>query len=370
MPPAFRDAVVVEGVRPAASIATRTSLGAESIARAPGRAGSAAAAGRRRHAARLGHGGQRPAAQPRRRRRLPLRRRRRAGLRAARSDVGAGARRRRPSTPDCRDRLRAARVRLQVRRRDRRPYARGDRAVARVRGDRRRGATPRPPSGGSAGGPMGSVATLWLQASGQRSSRFLDPVHPDNLHNEGGSLTTAGQLTAGSGARDRIRRAGAEVARASTCRTPTSRKKPDRRQRQRVGQGGRDRVVAARLVGATVSQIAGYARRDRSRLDPSDADTPLTAEADRRLTRIGAARARHASGRRVTWSRPAAKSSQLRLDEALRLRRHRRGGGRGGRPERGGAGLRPRLAIPFRRDGRGRRCSRPTCRTRGRRRRR
>ena len=40
MPPAFRDAVVVEGARPAASIATRTSLGAESIARTPGRAGS------------------------------------------------------------------------------------------------------------------------------------------------------------------------------------------------------------------------------------------------------------------------------------------------------------------------------------------
>ena len=40
LPPAFRDAVVVEGVRPAASIATRTSLGADSIARTPVRAGS------------------------------------------------------------------------------------------------------------------------------------------------------------------------------------------------------------------------------------------------------------------------------------------------------------------------------------------
>ena len=58
----------------------------------------AAAAGRRRHAARLGHRGQRPAAQPRRRRRLPLRRRRRAGLRAPRSDVGPGAGLRRRST--------------------------------------------------------------------------------------------------------------------------------------------------------------------------------------------------------------------------------------------------------------------------------
>ena len=88
----------------------------------------AAAAGRRRHAARLGHRGQRPAAQPRRRRRLPLRRRRRARLRAARSDVGPGAGRVDDRRAHRRDRLRAAGVRLQVRRRHRRAHARGDRA--------------------------------------------------------------------------------------------------------------------------------------------------------------------------------------------------------------------------------------------------
>ena len=65
---------------------------------------------------------------------------------------------------------------------------------------RRGAASPRPAAGsdaaadggGSAGGAIGRGATLWLQASGQRSSRFLDPVHPDNLHNQGGSLATAG----------------------------------------------------------------------------------------------------------------------------------------------------------------------------------
>ena len=144
MPPAFRDAVVVEGARPAASIATRTSLGAESIARTPGRAGSRRAAGRRRHAARLGHRGQRPAAQPRRRRRLPLRRRRRARLRAPRSDVGPGAGRVDDRRAHRRDRLRAAGVRLQVRRRDRRTHARGDRARGAGSGRSQRGATPRP----------------------------------------------------------------------------------------------------------------------------------------------------------------------------------------------------------------------------------
>ena len=39
----------------------------------------------------------------------------------------------------------------------------------------------------------GGGATLWLQASGQRLSRFLDPVHPDNLHNDGGSMRRPGR---------------------------------------------------------------------------------------------------------------------------------------------------------------------------------
>ena len=39
--------------------------------------------------------------------------------------------------------------------------------------------------GASAGGRLGSNVTLQVGGTGQRSSRFLDPVHPDNLHNRG-----------------------------------------------------------------------------------------------------------------------------------------------------------------------------------------
>ena len=66
--------------------------------------------------------------------------------------------------------------------------------------------------------------------------------------------------------------------------------------------------------GATVSQVAGYARRGRVQLDPSDADTPLTAEADRRLTRVGGlAAVTHQAGRHVV--KAGGEVQSLRLPE-------------------------------------------------------
>ena len=144
LPPAFRDAVVVEGARPAASIATRTSLGAESIARTPGRTGSrrlqdvvatlpgwATEDNGLLHSRGVDDGflyvvdG------------VPVYERldQTSGLAPDSVDDRRAHRR---------DRLRAAGVRLQVRRRDRRTHARGDRDVARVRRRSPRGATPPP----------------------------------------------------------------------------------------------------------------------------------------------------------------------------------------------------------------------------------
>ena len=39
----------------------------------------------------------------------------------------------------------------------------------------------------AAGGPAGSAIDVFGAVAAERSSRFLDPVHPDNLHNTGGS---------------------------------------------------------------------------------------------------------------------------------------------------------------------------------------
>ena len=144
LPPAFRDAVVVEGARPAPSIATRTSLGAESIARTPGRAGArrlqdvvatlpgwATEDNGLLHSRGVDDGflyvvdG------------VPVYERldQTSGLAPDAVD---------DRRPHRRHRLRAAGVRLQGRRRHRRADARGDRDVARLRRRPPPAATPRP----------------------------------------------------------------------------------------------------------------------------------------------------------------------------------------------------------------------------------
>ncbi|MGH9202720.1 MAG: carboxypeptidase regulatory-like domain-containing protein, partial [Vicinamibacterales bacterium] len=49
----------------------------------------------------------------------------------------------------------------------------------------------------SAGGGLGSRGSQRFGGSSQRSDRFLDPVHPDNLHNQGWSWNTFGQIAYG-----------------------------------------------------------------------------------------------------------------------------------------------------------------------------
>jgi len=54
------------------------------------------------------------------------------------------------------------------------------------------------------GGPLGSRVSMLIGATGYRSRRFLDPVHPDNLHNDGDAGRGEAQLTWDPGARDLI----------------------------------------------------------------------------------------------------------------------------------------------------------------------
>src|SRR5688572_22013953 len=44
------------------------------------------------------------------------------------------------------------------------------------------------------GGPIGKATALTLGFSGQRSNRFLDPVHPDNLHNSGNAANATAEF--------------------------------------------------------------------------------------------------------------------------------------------------------------------------------
>ena len=311
MPPAFRDAVVVDGARPAASIATRTSLGAESIARTPGRTGSrrvqdvvatlpgwATEDNGLLHSRGVDDGflyvvdG------------VPVYERldQTSGLAPDSSTIDALTVVTGYVPPEYGYKSGGV---IDVRTRAATGTWRGFGEIA-------AGSDAAADGGGSAGGPIGRGATLWLQASGQRSSRFLDPVHPDNFHNEGGSMTTAGQLTAGSGARDRIQ--------ANWTGGGARFDVPNNEEQEEAGQAARQRLgQAAAMVSwqrgwssATVSQVAGYARRGRAQLDPSAADTPLTAEADRRLTRVGAlAAVTHQAGRHVVKAGGEVQSLQL-----------------------------------------------------------
>lgn len=166
---------------------------------------------------------------------------------------------------------------------------------------------------GSVGGALGA-ATLSLHAGGQRSSRFLDPVHPDNFHNDGGSFTTAGQAGTGTGARDRVV--------ASWSAGGAHFDVPNTDEQEEAGQGQRQRLAQLAVAtswqrtwsGATVSQAAGYVRRGRVQLDPSANDTPIATETDRRLARVGALAAMsHQVGRHVI--KAGSEIQQLRLDE-------------------------------------------------------
>jgi outer membrane receptor protein involved in Fe transport len=166
---------------------------------------------------------------------------------------------------------------------------------------------------GSSGGAIGDGATLWLQASGLRSHRFLDPVDPDNLHNHGGAARTAGQITAGSGVRDRL--VASWQAGRARFDVPNSRGQHDAGQdaRQAMAQG----ALAAtwqRTWAGTVSQLGGYARRSRAQLEPGLDDTPLRADSDRSLTRAGLLVGLSRQTGRHLW-KAGVEAQQLRLRE-------------------------------------------------------
>ena len=310
LPPAFRDAVVVEGVRPAASIATRTSLGADSIARTPVRAGSS----------RL----QDVVAT------LPGWATEDNGLLHSRgvddgflyvvdgvpvyerldrtSGVAPDARRstRSPSSAATCRRSSATRPAVSSRcgpapRRARGAACRDRRRQRRRRGGRRRGRRP-----------LGRGATLWLHAGGERSSRYLDPVDPDNLHNRGGGLSTAGQFTPGPARAIASRRAGTAAARVSTCRTRPGRKMPARRSGN-GGTGRAHRLLAARWSGRrsrSLPAMPGAVDRGSTQRirHAADGDIRSSPDADRRPRR------RHApAGAHVV--KAGGELQQLRLAE-------------------------------------------------------
>lgn len=170
--------------------------------------------------------------------------------------------------------------------------------------------------GASAGGPLGARAALRISGGAHRSDRFLDPVHPDNLHNRGVSSRADAQVSIHPAERDVISvtggggRAGYEVPHGEDQEAARQ------DQRQRVDQLFAHASWQRSWSASTVSQVSGFHRRSSGSLAGTIHDTPLLADAVRRQARTGfLASVTHERGAHVL--KAGLEASALRLRESF-----------------------------------------------------
>ena len=137
------------------------------------------------------------------------------------------------------------------------------------------------------GGPLRPSTALTLGAAGQTSSRFLDPVHPDNLHNDGGTLSGGGQF--GWNVSSSSVLTGVAGFGRSRFDVPhgEGQEEAGQDQRQRLHNYWQSTSWQHTWSGDTISQVAAYHRLGSSALLGSPRDTPLFTSADRTLRRVG-----------------------------------------------------------------------------------
>ena len=137
------------------------------------------------------------------------------------------------------------------------------------------------------GGPAGPASSLTFGLARQSSERFLDPVHPDNLHNAGSAWSGGGQFGWSLSPADTLTVVGG--GNRSTFDVPHAEHQEEagQDQRQRLGQGWGSASWQRAWTSSTVSQVAAYHRAGTSALNGSPLDTPLFTNADRRLRRTG-----------------------------------------------------------------------------------
>lgn len=170
----------------------------------------------------------------------------------------------------------------------------------------------------SVGGRLGERVGLRVGTAATASDRYLDPVHPDNLHNSGGQANTSGQLEWGASLTDRVS-AGWGLGRAHfDVPNNEEQEASGQRQRQRVGQGFFHASWQRTWSSDAVTQLASYHRRTSAELTGSAFDTPLAADAERSLNRTGLlfAVTRQANAHMV---KAGFEVQRLSLDERFRL---------------------------------------------------
>ena len=137
------------------------------------------------------------------------------------------------------------------------------------------------------GGPLSESTALTFGVSGQRSDRFLDPVHPDNLHNSGNAANASAEFNWLASPSNTLSIVGG-VGRSSFD-VPHNEEQEEAGQDQRQSnlQTWQTASWQRAWSGDTVSQIAGYHRSGSAALSGSERDTPLFINADRALRRTG-----------------------------------------------------------------------------------
>lgn len=139
----------------------------------------------------------------------------------------------------------------------------------------------------TAGGALGERAEVTAHGAFERSDRFLDPVHPDNLHNQGGS--------ASGGVRAAVPLPSGERLSFTASLGQSRFDVPHGELQEAAGQDQRQWLQqrAASLSWqrpwsvSVVSHVAAYHRRIDAELRDSPAAVPLFATSDRRHDRLG-----------------------------------------------------------------------------------
>jgi outer membrane receptor for ferrienterochelin and colicin len=137
------------------------------------------------------------------------------------------------------------------------------------------------------GGPLSQSTALTFGLSGQSSQRFLDPVHPDNLHNSGRALNGSARFGWNFSPTTTLDAVGGLGDSDFDVPNTEDQELAGQDQRQSNRQTWQTLSWQKSWGANTISQVAGYHRLGTAALIGSARDTPLTANADRRLRRVG-----------------------------------------------------------------------------------
>jgi outer membrane receptor protein involved in Fe transport len=141
--------------------------------------------------------------------------------------------------------------------------------------------------GALGGGSVADRASLSVSFASERSNRFLDPVHPANLHNEGGVVSGAAHVS--------VLASNADLLKVNITGGRSSYQVPHGEAQEEAGQDQRQRLLQHSQSaswqrfwsGSVVSHVAMYRRHIDADLRSSAADTPLFATSDRQHDRLG-----------------------------------------------------------------------------------